>query len=316
MRRAPRILVVALVVQILIGVAFVYLASRDFDVFGGGDDQPHAATRAPAMPTPTADRFDERRAFALLREQVERYGPRPAGSAASRRLAERLRTLLPRGRFESLGPEHPGLRNVVGTIPGRRPAIVIGAHYDTEAEPEGHVGVNDGAAGTAAVVEIARALRKAGRPAGAPELRFVLFDGEEEPAGCVPFEECGIRGSRAYVKRHRTKVGSMILLDYVAAKGTRIPREGTSDERMWARLRAAARRVGVQRVFPDRTGVALIDDHTPFLEAGIPAIDLIDFDYPHKDTLEDTVDKTSVRSLDAVGETVVEMVLRMRRARP
>ena len=313
MRRgpAPRLLIGALVVQLLVGGAFVWFAARDFtfdgERDGDGDGTANASTRI--------DRFDGRRAHGLLRLQVERYGPRPAGSDNLRRLAARLRTLLPEGRFEplpsDLDPEGR-LRNVVGRIPGRRPAIVVGAHYDVEARPRGFVGANDGAAGTAAVVELARTLRRARRPAGAPEIRFVLFDGEEEPAGCEDFERCGIRGSRAYVRAHRDEVRSMVLLDYVAERNARFPREGTSDIALWGRLRASARRVGAARSFPDEVGVGIIDDHTPFLRAGIPAVDVIDFDYPHRDTLRDTVDKTSARTLDAVGETVADLLLRAR----
>jgi len=101
-------------------------------------------------------------------------------------------------------------------------------------------------------------------------------------------------------------------LDYIAEKGTRFPREGSSDITLWSRLRAAARRIGTGSTFPDEVGVTILDDHTPFLEAGIPAIDLIDFDYPHRDTLRDRPDKLSKRSLDAVGETVAELVRRLR----
>jgi len=310
MRRAPRFLVVALAVQLLLGGALLWLAARDFDPLYKGED------RGTATAAERVDRFDGRRAHALLRRQVERYGPRPAGSDSLRRLAADLRRRLPNGRFEplprDLDPEGR-LRNVVGRIPGRRPAIVVGAHYDVEATPRGFVGANDGAAGTAAVVEIARALRRARRPAGAPEIRFVLFDGEEEPAGCEDFASCGIRGSRAYVRAHADEVRALVLLDYVAETGARFPREGTSDIAVWDRLRASARRVGAARLFPDEVGDAIIDDHTPFLEAGIPAVDVIDFDYPHRDTLRDTVDKTSARTLDAVGETVVDLLLHWRR---
>jgi hypothetical protein len=303
---APRILVIALVVQLVLGGALVFAASQDFEILGLGGD----ATTTTATAAARADRFDERRAWALLNEQVETYGPRPAGSDASRRLASRLRAALPRGRFERI-PGHPRLRNVVGVVPGRRPAVVVGAHYDTEVAPPGHVGANDGAAGTAAVVELARAMRRARRPRGAPELRFVLFDGEEEPAGCADedFERCGLRGSKAYVRAHARSTRALILLDYIAEKGTRIPREASSVVELWERLRASARRVGAQRTFPNTTGVGIIDDHTPFLEAGIPAIDLIDFDYRHRDTVEDLPDKLSIRSLDAVGETVADLLL-------
>jgi hypothetical protein len=101
----------------------------------------------------------------------------------------------------------------------------------------------------------------------------------------------------------------MILLDYIAEKGARIRREANSDIDLWSRLRRSARRVGAQATFPEGIGPSLLDDHIPFLRAGIPAIDLIDFDYPHRDTLEDTPDKLSPRTLDNVGETVVDLLL-------
>ena len=275
--------------------------------------QPAPTVTAPPPPLARVDRFDGAAAFALLREQVQEYGWRPAGSPALRRLAVRLRRLMPRGRFEAI-PGHPKLRNVVGTVPGRRPAIVVGAHYDVEAVPEGFVGANDGAAGTAAVVTRARAFAKAKRPRGARELRFVLFDGEEEPAGCTPFEACGLRGSRAYAERHHGEVAALVLLDYIAEKqGLRFPREAGSDAQLWEKLREAANDVGVGALFP---AVALqteiIDDHTPFTQRGVRAIDVIDFDYPQRDSLADNLDAVSRRSLDAVGEAVHRLVARLR----
>ncbi len=295
----------------------------------GADDRGDSTAQAqPALPAPgpgaattslapraSSNRFDGTRAFALLREQVQTYGWRPAGSPALRRLAVRLRALMPRGRFEAIAG-HKGLRNIVGTVPGRRPAIVVAAHYDVEAAPKGFVGANDGAAGTAAVVTLARAFAKLKRPRGARELRFVLFDGEEEPAGCVPFESCGIRGSRAYAKRHANEIRSVVLLDYIAeARGLRIPREGGSDPALWAKLRRAADDVGVGSIFPaDAPTVQIVDDHYPFTQRGIPAIDIIDFDYPQRDSLRDDLDAVSQRSLDAVGEAVHLLIARLQRS--
>jgi glutaminyl-peptide cyclotransferase len=313
-----RLLVAALVVQLVLGGAFIALAMNGFPGFGGGGrdatpTRPTAArAAAPLVPRPRTDRFDEARAFALMREQVEHYGPRPAGSQASRALSAHLRPLLPRGRFETVPG---GLRNVVGYLPGRRPAVVLGAHYDTEATIPGHVGANDGAAGTAALVEIARSLRRARRPADAPELRFVLFDGEEEPLGSPPgqFLRDALRGSKAYVRAHRASTREMVLLDYIANRGVRLPREGSSTIALWERIRAAARRVGVGVVFPPRSQQGVIyDDHTPFLRAGLPAVDLIDFSYRDADTLRDTPDKLTPRSFDAVGETIVEYLRGLR----
>ena len=261
-------------------------------------------------PAPTAssaglksDRFDSARAFAELRRQVE-LGPRPAGSGASKRLAARLRRALPQGRYESVPG---GLRNVVGQLPGAKPAVVVAAHYDTKRLP-GFVGANDGAGGTAAVLEIARVMQRTRRPAGAPELRFVLFDGEEATNDKADFLLSGLRGSRAYARRHRGEVGALILLDFIADKRLAIPREAGSDVALWAKLRAAARRVGAQAAFPAANVGEILDDHTPFARDGVPAIDLIDFDFPCWHKRCDDLTAVSERSLDFSGETVTELV--------
>ncbi len=275
-------------------------------------DTPTPARTGLLAPRATTRRFNGPGAFALLREQVEDYGWRPAGSPALRRLAGRLRALMPAGRFEDV-PGHPGLRNIVGSVPGRMPAIVVGAHYDVEQAPRGFVGANDGAAGTAAVVTLARAFARAPRPRNARALRFVLFDGEEEPAGCEPFLECGIRGSRAYAERHAGETQLLVLLDYIAERrGLSFSREGQSDVELWSKLRSAARAVGVGALFSNRTSGPIVDDHTPFAERGVPAIDLIDFDYPQRDSLSDNLGAVSQRSLDAVGEAVHRLVARLR----
>jgi glutaminyl-peptide cyclotransferase len=265
--------------------------------------------------TARVDRFDTDRAWSLVERQVA-VGQRPAGSPQLRAVAVRLRRLLPNGRFEPI-PGEPGLRNVVGTLEGRRPGIVLGAHYDTLVKPKGFVGANNGAAGTAVVVEAARALRRLPRPAGAREVRFVLFDGEEPEAGLPEesrdFYHAGLRGSRAYVAEHSDRTAAMVLLDYVGNRGLRLPREGSSTPSLWRSVRAAARRVGAERLFPRSVGPSIVDDHTPFLREGVPAVDLIDWSYPGHE-LSDGLDKLSRRSLDGVGETVVELVAELRRS--
>jgi glutaminyl-peptide cyclotransferase len=306
-----RLLVAALLLQLVVGGAFIALAVNDFPGIGSGDDdKPPTRSRdaragAPVVPRANVDRFDEARAFALIREQVDRYGPRPAGSQASRALAEHLRPLLPNGRFE---PVPGGLRNVVGRLPGRLPAIVVGAHYDTAVVDPNYVGANDGAAGVAAVVEIARWFRTHRRRSGAPAMRFVLFDGEELPPGSSDdrFLADALRGSRAYARAHRGRTREMILLDYIANRGLRLPHEDSSTPSMWQRVRTAAGRVGVKAVFPNTGQGTIYDDHTPFLRQGVPSVDLIDFSYPYAHKLSDTPDKLSPRALDAVGETIVD----------
>ena len=265
---------------------------------------------APADPSNAAvDRFDAPRAFADLRAQVA-LGPRPAGSAASRRLAERLRSRLPGGRFD---PVPGGLRNVVGVLPGRGAPILVGAHYDTKDLP-GFVGANDGASGTATALELARVLR-AGRRACDREIRFVMFDGEESPAGSPDsdFLRDGLRGSKAYAAAHADELAAVVVIDFVGDRDLSIPRESGSSARLWRLLRDSARRVGAGEVFPSSKRGRILDDHLPFAERGVPAIDLIDFDYPHYHRRSDTLDKVSARSLDQVGESLVDMLRRLAR---
>jgi Peptidase family M28 len=292
-------LIVGLNAALLAGVVVVVL------VLAGDGDGETPQRQARAAVAPKVDRFDSTRAWAELERQVE-IGPRTAGSPELRKLAEQLRRRLPHGRFERV-PGHPGLRNVVGSLPGTKPAIAIAAHHDTKNLP-GLVGANDGAGGTAAVMELARVLRKMDRPKGAPAIRFLLFDGEEATDDSRPFTATGLRGSKAYAKRHRGELRSLILLDFVAAKDMVIQREASSDPRLWAQLRRAAKTVGAAEAFPAGTGAAITDDHTPFLVQGVPAIDLIQWPYECWHETCDDLSAVSERSLDQSGETVLQLV--------
>jgi glutaminyl-peptide cyclotransferase len=259
------------------------------------------------------DRFDAAAAWSLLQRQVA-VGPRPAGSPQLRQLAMQLRPLLPGGTFEpfpSSGPQQ-GLRNIVGVLPGRAPAILIGAHYDTQYRPKGFVGANDSAAGTAALIELARDLR-ADLPTGHREIVFVLFDGEEAPPGCSDrdFQYCALRGSRAYAAAHPGQIGDMILLDYIANRGAQIPQEANSSQALWSQLRQAASQVGAGELFPAGEQGGIIDDDIPFLEQGVQSIDLIDWSYPYKNSTQDTLDKLDPAVLDEAGETVAQLVINL-----
>lgn len=252
---------------------------------------------------PTSHRFDVARAYALVRLQLS-YGPRPAGSAAERRVAEKLVRVLPGGHFEAVPG---GLRNIVGGLPGREPAIVLAAHYDTTPLP-GYLGANNSAAGVAAVVEIARELARTPSPTEARAVRFLLTDGEEAPPGFSDFYAQGDRGSKAYLATHRSSTREVILLDFIALRDEQLPREADSTPSLWARMRAAARKTGVLALFPPTTQGEVLDDHTPFLRAGIPAIDLIDFDYPCWQKRCDNLSQVSPTALDDVGEAVRQLV--------
>jgi len=289
-----RALFVVLAVQVVLGATFAVLAATGNIPFTSDEPEGGAAR---------TDRFDSAAAFSLLREQVE-LGPRPAGSRASRELGERLRGLLPGGRFE---PVPGGLRNVVGEVPGRDPRrrVVVGAHYDTK-DIRGFLGANDSASGTAVAVQLARTLKP--REAG-PSVVFVLFDGEESP-GETPdseFEQRGLRGSKAIAPRLRG-AEAMVLLDFVGDRELSMPREANSDEALWSRLRAAAGRAGAGGAFPPAVTGAVSDDHLPFIEAGVPSIDLIDFTFSCFHRPCDDLSAVSESSLDKTGETVLELL--------
>jgi glutaminyl-peptide cyclotransferase len=290
-----KLLGIVLAVQVALGITLVTLVATDNLPFTGD----HEADGSTALPAALrVDRFDGAAAFRLLRRQVER-GPRPAGSPESRRLGRLLKRIIPRGSYQEVPG---GLRNVVGTVRGREPGyVVVGAHYDTKDIP-GFVGANDGASGTAVAAQLARSVR---RPRHT--VRFVFFDGEESPRGSDDFEQDGLRGSRVAAGAF-ADARAMVLLDFVGDRRLSIPREARSNPGLWRKLRAAAQRVGAGRVFPEGRAGAVLDDHIPFQDAGVPAIDLIDFDFPCFHRRCDDMSAVSERSVDAVGETIAELL--------
>ena len=206
---------------------------------GGGDDPaPAAETTAPtpeatdettAAPAAKVDRFDEDRAWSMLEYQVN-LGPRPAGSPQSKQLAAYIKNRLPRGRIEKLPG---GLQNVVGEIKGKGKPIVLAAHYDTKDIPD-FVGANDGAGGTAAMLEIARVLAKTKRSKNAPPIRFVAFDGEEATDDS-DFYGTGLRGSKPYAAKHAKQIRELDPARLRRRQGPRDPARGRARTRRCGR---------------------------------------------------------------------------------
>lgn len=276
-----------------------------------------SAPTAPAATPPLAKApaFDSNRAWEHLRRQVA-VGPRPAGSAA---LAECRRYIL--GELKASGitateqvfdAETPvgkvRMVNVVATIPGTRPGrIAIGSHYDTKLFRDFRfVGASDGASSTATLLELGRVL-KARKNLFTIDLLF--FDGEEAVVEWQGTDNT--YGSRYYVQAARTtgtlaRLKAFILLDMVGDRNLNIRRETTSTRWLTDMIWAAAQRRGHGHAFIDEPFSVGGDDHYPFLAAGIPAVDLIDLDYPAWHTPGDTLDAVSARSLQVVGDVVLE----------
>ena len=268
--------------------------------------------------------FDGDRAFDDLAAQVE-FGPRPAGSAAAHRTAEWIADRMRDAGVEDVTIQSPW-ENVVGTIPGSEPGtVVVGAHYDTKSGIPGFVGANDGASGVAVLTELARSLPN---PLDGPSVQLVAFDAEEA-RGNRDFDVDGTRGSRQYVADARRggrdgavplqEIRAMVLFDLVGDCDLRIPLEENSDPALYGLFAEAATGAdGDPAPFEGRS-FAVGDDHVPFLEAGVPAVDLIDFDFgpgptpgAYWHTPEDTLDKVCAESLDAVGEAALGAIPRIR----
>jgi glutaminyl-peptide cyclotransferase len=264
----------------------------------------------PASP-PT---FDGQRAFDHLRRIVA-IGPRPAGSPAAARTREYITrelaalgiTAVPQA-FEADTPVGTiPMVNLRATIPGRvgSPRLLIGGHYDTKLFDDiTFVGANDGGSSTAFLLELARVLT--GRPAGGLPIELVFFDGEE---AVVEWEGTdNTYGSRHYVRaaeRDGTlkEIGALVLVDMIGDRDLRILREAHSTPWLTDIIWAHARKLGRTEFVDDST--AVLDDHVPFLQAGVPAVNIIDMDYDAWHTAADDLDRVAPESLQVVGDVLV-----------
>jgi glutaminyl-peptide cyclotransferase len=190
--------------------------------------------------------------------------------------------------------------------------LIIGAHYDSrfwadaDPNPANHrqpvPGANDGASGVSVLLELARTL-----PAELDkQLWLVFFDTEDQ--GRIPDWDW-ILGSRSFVGALEGTPDAVMVVDMIGDSDLNIYMERNSDLALTQRVWEIAGDLGYDDQFIPEFRHAMLDDHSPFIEKGIPAVLLIDFDYPYWHTLEDTPDKVSPASLQAVGDTVTAWIL-------
>jgi Zn-dependent M28 family amino/carboxypeptidase len=202
--------------------------------------------------------------------------------------------------------------NVIATIPGRQPErIALASHYDTKLFTEFRfVGASDGASSTAAVLELARILA---RQQHEFTIELLFLDGEEAVVQWSDRDKT--YGSRHYVaeaRRSGTLPGlkALILLDMIGDRDLAIRRDANSTAWLTEIVWASAKRLDHAATFVDDE-TAIDDDHVPFLEAGVPAIDIIDLDYAAWHTAQDDLDHVSARSLQIVGDVVLDALPRI-----
>jgi hypothetical protein len=291
-----------------------------------GCERAETPVPAPVAAEPRA--FDGERAFRDLVAQVQ-LGPRHPGSPGSAAVRELLRARLRQAgwavrdhAFEARLPDgsRAALVNLIADLPasGSEPGVLmLVAHYDTKHLPSvpQFAGANDGASGAAVLLELARVLPREPRPLA---VRIALFDGEEAVGPNIRGGD-GLYGSRALAAEMRAdgslaQVRALLLVDMVGDADLNLSWGADSDPGLVAAFAELARRSGIELSGP----LGLVDDHTPFVEAGVPRVlSLIDFHYGDRTSpgwrwhsRGDGLEAVSAASLADVGNLLVELVAR------
>jgi glutaminyl-peptide cyclotransferase len=271
---------------------------------------------------PTA--FDGAKAMAET-EALVKIGSRDAGGGGARRasvmLESELKALGLKTMIDTFSEETPSgkmhFNNVLGRIPGKtKRLIVLASHFDTKSGiSKDFQGANDSGSSCGVLLELARVLVERGP--FETEFLIAFLDGEECRKGYDPHD--GLHGSRHLAKQiydagGAKLVAAVIVLDMIGDKDLNISIPRNSSRDLVKALFSAAHELGVRTQFGLGSG-SILDDHVPFGLAGMPVIDVIDFDYgssPGRNdywhTTNDTLDKLSVKSMQTVGDTIFRMV--------
>jgi len=260
--------------------------------------------------------FDGESAYGFLTAQCD-FGPRPPGSEnltlCRAYIVETLESFKWTVSIQNFTYMETACANIIATWNSTTDSpIILGAHYDTrpnateEDNPSNQslpiLGANDGASGTAVLMELARILPTSERS----KVELVFFDAED--SGDLN-GWAWIQGSTYYVSQLSIQrigtIEAMILADMVGDKDLYLPKESSSTDSLQNAIWSIAADLGYGSTFVDTSGYSVFDDHRPFLDAGIPAVDIIQVPFPSTwHTLEDTPDKCSAESLEIVGRVL------------
>ena len=276
--------------------------------------QPSETETAPATTTPLPTQFNGQRAYEDVVTQVA-FGPRIPGSEGHAKIQEWMQSELIEAGWQVEIQESEALGHPIENLVARRgedpPQIILGAHYDSriyadsDPDPAQHKnfvpGANDGASGVAVLLELARSL-----PAETVPVWLVFFDAEDN--GRIEGWDW-ILGSREFVSNNPVQPRAVVIVDMIGDADLNIYKELNSNAALTDEIWEVAKNLGYEDKFIPEYKHSMLDDHTPFVQAGITAVDIIDFDYPYWHTVQDTPDKVSAESLKVVGETLEVWVL-------
>jgi len=257
--------------------------------------------------------FDGTRALELIQSQLA-FGDRIPGSEGHEMVGDWITQELKVNGWEVEEQlfsyrEFQG-RNIIGmNEPTEGEWIILAAHYDTrpisdqQAEPWAPVpGANDGGSGVAVLLELARVLQNGTLN---QQIWLVFFDLED--SGDVNGMEW-IVGSTYFAEQLQELPDKVIIVDMVGDSDLQLYYENNSDPSLTEEIWNVAMEMGYKS-FTSSGKYSMLDDHIPFVQKGIPAIDIIDFDYPYWHTTQDTLDKVSADSLEQVGRTLQRWLL-------
>jgi len=314
--------------QLLLAIALAntVACAKGTDATASAAPRSESTATAPAPPegAPTDSaplpHIDSKRAFQYTRE-VTAFGPRYMGSENHKKLERYIVDHLKGDQVEedafsadTVEGKFP-VRNIIAKFPGSKDGIiVILGHYDTNypLRNTGYVGANDGGSSTAILLEYANQLR--GKKRAGYSVWLVWTDGEEAVQKWSDTDS--LYGTRHLAEKWEKdgtlkKIKALMVMDMIGDADLNIDRDTNSAPWLLDLIYAAAERGGYQSHFYARQG-PFEDDHIPFVKRGVPSADVIDLDYGYNNvfhhTAQDTMDKLSPKSLEIVGNTILETI--------
>jgi Zn-dependent M28 family amino/carboxypeptidase len=271
------------------------------------------------------ERFNAQQAYAYT-AQIAGFGERWPGSPGHKKTEDLIHQVLQKDGaqieaddFTARTPRGPiAVHNIIGKFNAstdpKQQILILAGHYDTLFQP-GFIGANDGGSSTAILLAFADAL--AGQKAKM-QIWLVWTDLEEAINSFTGDD--GLYGSRHLAQKlaangANSRVRGFFLLDMIGDKQLGVARETGSDRRLQDFMARAAGQLGYSQYF-FQYEAGIIDDHVPFIQAGIPAVDVVDARFgrmgPTFDSMgefhhanRDTMDKVSQQSLGIVGRTML-----------